>query len=101
MAAGAARCSAAAASASAFRGAGPSCSRPPQAAHVRAPRLASLRRLALTRRPGGSVDLTEEQSWERAVAAASAVATPVYAGSFRDDFKKLAGVLDFATAVRS
>jgi hypothetical protein len=53
------------------------------------------------RRPGGSVDLTEEQSWERAVAAASAVATPVYAGFFRDDFKKLAGVLDFATAVRS
>ena len=58
------------------------------------------RRVALTARaPRRSVDLRNE-AWERAVAAASAAAPATYAGTFKDDFGKLAGVIQYAHMVR-
>ena len=45
------------------------------------------------------MDLSVE-AWERAVAAASAAAPATYACTFKDDFGKLAGVIQYAHTVR-
>ena len=74
-------------------GAPPSCACASCASLTLAPRCAD----GLRRRR--SVDLGAK-TWERAVAVASAAAPATYAGTFKDDFGKLAGVIQYAHTVR-